>query len=307
MAFLEGLYAWGVQCDETGHRNYRARFTVRSTNADDGPFMAMQCPGLPTIGSPWIFGNDNDPWAFCWPNWSASPFYDGEKNLFWYVDIPFSTKPMSRCQDTSIENPLDEPPRVGGTFVKYTKEASRDRHGKLLKSSSHEMYKGAIAERDYNRPTVDIEITLLILPLSIFAGMIDSVNDASLWGLGPRMIKLSNASWQRHLYGTCTFYYTVAYSFDIDFKTFDRRAVDEGTRFLPPWIDPMGIDTTTGKFNWEVPSKYIVIKDGDGENLGKTLLNGQGGQLVDIDAPIVHTFELYDESNFLLLNIPTSF
>lgn len=289
---LIGRIDWSGQRDKEGHRDYKIRWLVNSLYAD-GPAVVMNTAGLPAVGATWAFGNDVDAWAFCWPNWKMTPIITKEPNQYWIVEQHFTTKPLKRCQDTDIENPLNEPDRISGSFTKFTREATHDRNGDPIKSSSHEQIRGSVVERDDNRPNVTIEKNLVTLPLSTFAPMIDTLNDAPLWGLPARTIKLSNASWQRQLYGTCTFYYTVSYEFDVNYDTFDKTLIDEGTKVLACGGDPTK------------PEDFVVYKDINGENT-RVILDGNGEAWDGVGTPGEIDVEFYNESNFLLLGIPTS-
>jgi hypothetical protein len=164
---------------------------------------------------------------------------EGEKHFWWLVSQTFSNKPLSvnstggqRCHDTQIEDPLLEPAKVSGTFIKYTEEAVYDMNGLPLKTSSHEQLRGNNVEFDRNRPTVTIEQNVPNQTLDIFSPMVDHVNDAPLWGLPARTIKLSNVRWNKQFYGQCSIYYTRVLEFDIMYETFDRLLLDEGTKAL---------------------------------------------------------------------------
>lgn len=290
---VKGRIDWSMARDKDGHREYTIQWLCGSNDQNDGPGWAFLSSGLPLVGAYWNFGNELDLWAFCLPMQTAKPLHTTEPGHWWIVEQIFSTKPLSRCQDTSIENPLAEPDRLGGSFVKYMKEAVRDRHGNALKSSSHEMFRGPLVEFDHNRPTVVVEKNLASLPLSTFSPMIDTVNNHSLWGLTERMVKLSNATWSRRLYGTCTYFYVVTYEFDIDFNTFDRRIIDEGTKVLSKGGDPND------------PRHFVQYKDVNGENT-RVLLNGAGVALSDGASPYEFELEYYPESNFFALGIPAS-
>ena len=131
------------------------------------------------------------------------------------------------------------------------------------------------------------------LPLETFTDMINTVNDATLWGLPKRTVKLSNVSWSRVLYGTCAFYFTVTYDFDIDFETFDRTIIDEGTRVLTKGGDK------------DNKNDFEVYKDVNGENT-RVFLDGAGSALGDGADPVEIEIEYYKESNFLTLGIPST-
>ncbi len=293
-ATAKGHLNWNMTRDKDGHRTYKITWLVKVTSTLDGPEVVMGAAGLPVIGSSWIFGNDNDVWAKCWPTMSVKVVLTKEPGYYFVVEQTFTTKPLSRCQDDSIEDPLLEPDRLSGSFVKYTKEVGKDRNGVVIQSSSFERFRGSEVEFDDNRPTVTVEKNLATLPLSTFAPMIDTVNDAALWGLGARKIKLSNASWQRLLHGTCNFYYTVAYEFDIDDKEdgHDRKIEDIGTKVLMP-----GGDKTN-------PNDFQVYDEVKGSDT-RIPLDGNGSARLD-STPVYVNVEYYPESNFLTLGIPTT-
>lgn len=309
---------WGGERDDEGHRTWNITHLVKVTSRNEGPATVMQCSGLPQIGDDWDFGTDVDVWAFCYPYMKVSPhtaYKDGDWYEYWKVEQKFSTKPLNRCGTAQIESPLDEPMKISGSFVKYTKEGTRDRFGRAIRSSSFEPFHGQQVEFDHNRPTVRIGQNVLNLELSTFAAMIDCVNDSTLWGLPARCVKLSNVSWERNLYGTCTYYYTRNFEFDCDYNTFDRFIIDEGNKVL------------NGKWNqttkeWELqningaapdpnnPAHYIKAIDFAGnpirlplDGAGKPISvtgSGTGASLYVIE------IEFYSEANFLSLGIPSS-
>lgn len=290
-----GRLKWSLNRDSDGHREYSVTHRVRTSSAGDGPAIVMSTAGLPAVGSTWTQGNDNDPWAFCLPTMTVTPRVTAEPNQIWSVEQKFTTKPQNRCQDTTIEDPLDEPDRISGSFTKYTREAGKDKDGEFIRSSSHEQIRGSSVERDDSRPNVKIEKNLATLPLSIFAPMIDRVNDASLWGLSSRCVKLTNVSWARQVYGTCSFYYTVSYEFDIQYDNFDRDIMDEGEKVLSKGGNP------------DDPRDFEVYKDRNGEN-SRVILNGAGEPWdgTGTDGPGNILVQLYHEANFLLLGLPAS-
>ena len=308
---------WSASRDDEGYRNYKITHLVKS-DVLDGPQVVMGASGLPTTGSAWNFDNDLDPWAFCLPALSVSIHKEkkGDKNRYWLVENTFSSKPQDRCQDETIEDPLLEPQKVSGSFVKYTEEAVKDRFGEHIQSSSHEQIRGPQVEFDANRPDVHIGQNVANLELDVFSEMVDTVNDAPLWGLGIRRIKLSNVAWERKLYGLCNFYYTRSLSFDINFDTFDRIIRDEGTKVLPgKWINVKTNPTWEAEAGMDKdnPSIFVRFKDSRGE-IARVILDGVGNPATSLlqtgtgsltDAGEIDV-EYYPESNFLLLGIPIS-
>ncbi len=287
------MHGWKLSQDEEGFRSYDAIWQVRTTDPLDGPMIVSNAAGLPAIGSIWAYGNDNDPWCFCTPEAKVEPVEDRERCCEWLVSLKFTNKPRKRCQDTNIDNPLNEPPDISGSFLKYTKEATQDRYGSLILNSAYEPIIGASVERDYNSPTVSIKLNQPAINLSNLALMIDAVNDAPLWGLGARCVKLENVSWARKLYGTCTFYFTISFEFKINYNTFDRKLIDKGSRVL------MSGGTVGNQEHYEKK------KEASGEPV-EVLLNGAGNLLAAGASPVILTKQLYIPMNLLTLGIPSS-
>lgn len=328
----------GGERDEYGYRTFDISHIVEG-DFTDGPANVMQCPTLPQVGDTWsILTGDGDPYCWFTPYMKVAIHQEkeGEKVQYWKVDQKATNKPMKRCNETQIDNPLEEPQKVSGSFVKYTQEVFRDRFGRPIKSSSHEILRGPGVEFDFNRPNVKIEQNVGSLELSLFSGMIDHVNDSDLWGLPKRCVKLSAASWERKLFGVCTYYYTRSFDFDIDANTFDRWLLDEGNKCLyGEWAKNTAdmsngcrIDSSDSGSLWKLlcingsppdknnPQHFIRYKDRNGE-MGRCILNGRGepaaldpgtGTGTTGTAPPGYIYvEYYPETNFLTLGIPTTF
>lgn len=257
-ATLQGHVDWSVDRDQVGHRDYDITWLVTTDDPNDDPSIVMACPDLPAIGSQWSFGNGVDAWALCWPNFKASPVVTHEPNTWWLVTQRFSTRPIWRCQNTSIENPLLEPYKINGNFTKRTRLVDKNYDGTPARSSSQQRFTGGEMEFDDDRPTVQISFNTLLWPGEIFTRMSNTVNDSELWGLPARAIKLSTPSFQRNLWGICNFYFTVNYEFELmvkvdpdtgEFLGWDRNIADRGTRVLRGYSPG----------NWE-----IVAPDGSG-------------------------------------------
>lgn len=309
-ALVPGQRTWSLTRDDEGHREYVITHLVRAA-ATDGPKAVMDTPGLPVVGAVWNFDGDLDVWAFCTPSMKITPLIDKEPNQFWEVEQTFRTRPITRCQDETVDNPLLEPQQVSGGFVKYTKEVTEDKDGNPIKSSSHEIFRGPQVEFDHNRPTVRISQNVSQLRLGTITQMVDTVNDSALWGLAARCVKLSNVSWERKQWGQCETYYTRTFEFDIDFNTFDRTVLDMGKMVLSGhWNDETGVwtlDNVGGSApDASNPTHFINAID-QNNNPIELLLDGAGKPLTDITAPVTINIQYYTESNFLSLGIPTSF
>lgn len=175
---------------------------------------------------------------------------------------------------------------------------------------------------------MQIEQNVPLLQFPLLCQMINTVNSVPMWGFNARCVKLSKITWERKLYGTCYFYYTRHFTFDIKYDTHDRDIKDRGSKCLRgawdkdvnsltyhQYVLAPGIDAETGYYN---PRNMIRFKDWNGENT-TTPLNGKArpydpghggatgtGTGDDTTVGNIH-IEYYHESDFFTLGIPTSF
>lgn len=286
-AIIPGQRTYSLARDEEGHRDYTIVHLVQG-EIGDGPYQVLNTPGLPVPGNYWIVDSDIDLWAWCRADARVSIHEEkeGDPVTIWRVEQRFSTKPPSRdkqrCQDQQIENPLLEPAKISGSGVKYSEEATHDRFNKPIASSSHEQLRGQQVEFDKNRPSVRIEMNVPLLNLALLASLVDCVNSSTMWGLPRRCIKLSNYTWERKFHGLCSVYYTWVLDFDINYSTFDRDLLDEGTKVLNGhWDEDTGawvldaIDTDGTQPDAANPQHFIRFKDRNDEN-ARVVLNGAG-------------------------------
>lgn len=316
--------------DQEGHRTYKIDFAISSDDPDDGPETILGTAGLPSIGATWSPGNDSDVWAFATPMVEIRSSLPNEPSCEWVLTQTFTTVPMRRCQTLAIEDPLLEPDRVDGSFLNYVVEATHDRFGNRLITSSHEQFRGPQVEFDAHRAQVVITRNIASIGLPLLTQMMNTVNGFALWGLPPRHIKLSSASWTQLYQGVCGVYYQRTLHFDVDFNGFDRLLADEGTKVLSgrwglcskgedpdTWIlvsvntdeCATGTGTDLPDPSPDNPAHFIHYKDRQGENTN-VLLDGEG-KPVQIDPtgtggtdPGERNVEYYPESDFTLLGIP---
>lgn len=318
-ARLQGLLTRMREDDDDSHRNYRVAFIVVCDDTNDGPQVAMDCPGLPLPGAAYSYGNDYEPFCFCWPTAKATIHKEreGDPPNVWRVEKLFSTRPLKRCQDSAIEDPLLEPQGIAGSWVNYTKEVYKDRFGNLITSSSHEPVRGPQVEFDDSKDSIIITQNVPSLGLDVYSPLKHHVNESPMWGMAERRVRFVNASFERKLYGLCNFYYTRTLEFLIDANTHDRFLLDEGTKVL------------NGRWNgsaWELididgnppdpdnPSHFNRYKDRKGEN-ARVILDGSG---LPADTMILGTgtgtsggpgeipVEYYPEADLFILGVPTS-
>lgn len=294
-ATVDGLLRWGVKRDRDGHRDYTAVWQVLTTDPEDGPAIILNASGLPAIGSYWDLGNDSDTWALCTPEMTARPVVDRKKNITWELEQTFSTRPLNRCQDDSIEDPLLEPYELSGSFVTYRRAMTEDINGPL-RSSSWEPLIGPETERDVSNLCVNFAQNYASLSSTVFgtyAGYMHAVNDSTLWGQAARCVKVSGGEFTRKIYGTCSYYYNVRMKFDINPNTHDVTIPDRGTRVLMPGGNPAN------------PAHYKYYQDKAG-GCGLIFLDGAGSMWDGTGSPGLRLVQHYAEEDLLLLGIPST-
>lgn len=276
-----GPLTWKLTRDEDGHRDYEIVHLVRMSSPGDGPYQALSVAALPQPGDTWAYGGDADPWATCILDAEVTVFQEkeGDPTKYYRIKQTFSTRPTKRrCLENEFTNPLLEPQKKSGGSVKYTEEATHDRHGDPILSSSHEMLRGPQNEWDASRLRVRIEQNVADLELDLVAQMLDTVNEDTLWGFPARTIKLSQFDYEEKYYGSCNKYYTRIFEFDIIYKrqegvsslvtgtgtydldpvltgdtyTWDRYLLDEGTKVLKGRWSTETLPGATSPGGWEL-------------------------------------------------------
>jgi hypothetical protein len=309
---LVGLVDWGGGRSEDMHRQYYAKFLVESTSKDDGPQTILATSGLPLVGSGWIYGNDSDSWAICHPGVQCESVVKNEPNFWWILTYNFATRPWRFATgDSVITNPQSIPDMISGSFVTYQKRTQRDINGVAIASSSLEPI---WVNKDVGMATVEIQQTRLNLQLPTLTQMYNTVNDRDLWGLPSHCVKLRSITWRRLVWGVRTFYYERVLGFDIKFNTFyEDEIADVGTRVVNkqlagyvarPNDATVPSDLVLDRTN---PQVFVRNTDETGNVLRQVLLDGYGEECTD---PLTHVHvvarkQMYTQSNFLLLGIPT--
>lgn len=336
---LLGRLNWSLNRDSEGYRTYKLTLLLLTDDASDGPESMTLTSGLPQVGDYWAFGNDVDSWCWCRFDADFKPVVDKEANFHWTADYTFSNKPYKpRCATEAINDPLLEPMKVSGGFVKKSEEAVFDRNGQPIVNSSFEIIRGPQIEFDVAHYKVKVEQNVANLDLALMESLRDHVNDGPMWGFQRRQVRLMSFDWDKSYYGTCFFYYKRTFEFELDVLTFDKKLLDEGSKCLRghwnpangAWtVDIIGVDTSTGVVTYADPTNpthFDRFKDKNGEN-GRVILNGYGlpanvpfttgtgtgthigtgtgSGLHTTGSPGENLVEYYREGNLFLLGIPT--
>ncbi len=273
--------------DAGGHRDYKVKYLVK-TSVTEGPFTALSSSGLPVPGDQYQFGDEFDQWATCLPTTDITVHQEkeGDPNRYWLVECLFSTKPPDgnnqRCNDQPIEDPILEPPKISGSYTRYSEEKQYDRFGTPIQTSSFERILGQQSEFDGNRASLRIEqnVSTFEQAVQLPAAMANTVNDRVLWGLPPRTIKLMPSNWERKYHGHCDVYYSRTLEFDIRTDTFDKDLIDESQKVLNGhWGDGIGTGCTINiqAVNAGGITDVLLVSAGTGYQRNATVQLGVAG------------------------------
>lgn len=310
VAILRGLIGQSMTRDDEGHRTYELRWIFNTSTALDGPETVLQAANtqLLPVGSPYSEGEDYDPWAFCVPGLQIAPHRDvkeGDPVFSWEVTQTFTTKPMSRCSTTEINNPLLEPYQISGEFVHVSREMKVDKDGRPLLHPNLEQIVGAQVEDKVSFPAVTLTYNSAALPITTINNLINKVNDRPLWGHPARCVRFVDARWERLLYGVCFYYYKISYRFEFNLETFDRDIPAMGRLVLRKNAPKWDHDIPSQREN-KLPVDFRTTEKELGEDLGIQNLNRFGG-IVDLPQfRYIQKVRLAKEGNLLLLGVPAS-
>jgi len=230
-----GPRTWSLSVDKDDFRTYKLKVLVQMAGSDQGPYSALQVPGLPKYGDPWLFDSDFDPRVTCRRPTTVTPILQNEPNLFFEIEYTFSNEPDDWCQVLERQDPCQMPPKISGTFSRYQEEAAIDLNGQPIRNSALEQFRGPQVEFDHNRPSIKIEVNVCQFQFALICQMVDTVNDAPLWGFAPRQVKLTNCSWQKKCDGYAGVYFSMTLEFEV---SVDGQFVSNGwftpaPQFLP--------------------------------------------------------------------------
>lgn len=283
---MQNMVAYDVSLsvDDDGHRTYDVIYHLYASSVSENA-QAVYAYALTTVPpyTPYTLGVDADARAYARRPKSVKRIAWEKSRLKWEVIIPFSTKPMKRCADTDFENPLDEPPKLSGSFLRNLITADHDRFLSPLSNSADEP---EFTEVDDSRDTLVVEFNTDQVYLALRAQMRDKVNDAAIWGLGRRQVKLSQWSWDVLYFGSCFPYARNRLEFEININQWDFVRIDQGYRIKD------GVDAAGNQ-------KYRKLMDGRDQPLQKPrLLDGAGNLLAAGAGAVLNTNEVIFEADF---------
>jgi len=274
-------------------RAYKVTYeSITNDQADHARVVVLDLIARVPFGTQYSLHNDSDAYCFAkYPkNCKAVGLAKGGRRK-WRSDIEFSNHPQEKCSEAEWENPIDEPYKLSGSFVRAMRAATKDRHGEPVDNSVDEPVLPA-PEVDDSRDTVIIESNTATIDLALRSAMRDKVNSATIWGLPPRTVKLGQWSWSAEYYGQCHIYIVNRLEFEINKDKWNFVHIDRGFRIVNGEDDDGNIKYTTLMDDRDQPLREPRLLDGAG-----ALLPG-GGSPFEIEE------ELADEADLRLLPVP---
>lgn len=268
---LLGKLDWGYSRAKDLHRDYWVLLLVETTSDTDGPQLITGTPGLPSIGSAWTWGDDNDPYALCYPTVTCETVIKNEKNFWWVLRYNYSTRPWILCAEAQLTSPLSQPDVISGSFLTSQERTCRRREregttgtgtstgtigyytegsgtgtgtvtrtyrsGWWSQDNGHLILTSSLepvyVTKELSNPTISITQTVLDLEWPLLCQMVLTLNDSTLWGMPRRTIMLRNTPWQRQVWGLCTYYFKRTLEFAVNYKTWDLNDLtDYGSRVI---------------------------------------------------------------------------
>ena len=249
-----------LKIDEENHRNYTSQYQVIA-DVTDGPMAIRNANGIPAYGSSFAYESETDTWAFCKSidaNPSARIKGPSGERIKHLVTVVHSTKPSggSNNPNNQRDDPLDEDPVIGGSFVQYSKPAHRDRNNIPILNTAKEPYTPPVEVEDaYD--TLTISYNTATISLGFRAGYRNTVNSSAIWGLPKRRAKIVRWDWKILYAGTNMAYVRHDFEFHISYKEHPTQDVCTGAANNIGWYTTL---PNSGTYYWPAgwgPAKLL--------------------------------------------------
>ncbi|NDD52976.1 hypothetical protein EBZ39_03710 [bacterium] len=271
---------------------YFREFTAYCSSVLDGPKTLLGSGTFPSVGSSWLYGGETDPFVIC-QSISVSKqedhgrWTDGTTCYIWDVKCEFRVEQADNTTPPNIpENPLLRPVVVRGGTGFYTEASQKDKDDKPVTNSAKETF----PPYEIERPLVEFEFVRneLSSPASFALNYVGKINQTTIWGGAAKTIRCQGITWEKQ-YENGYEFFQVTYKFAYREEKWQLVLVDNG-------------------FNEVVSSKLkpILLDDGSRPTEPQKL-NGSGVKLSDTADPVLlPPFNIYKETNFASLGLPTS-
>lgn len=290
-------------------RTYKSIYQVIA-DYDTAPETIVTDSRIPQYGESYSYFTESDEWAFVS---AVDHDYDptlikvpglASGNMFKHVvTVTHSTSSGEEYPDRR-ESPLDDPPVISGSFAPYRIEKRFDKDNNPLQNTAKtpiipgvEIDEAHLSLNiSYNTPTIDLQF---------YAQSAGAVNEAAIWGLSARQVKLLGWDWRIERQGELV-YVANDWQFLISLEQFPSTNVHSGpSTGVQGWYSafinegPKYIDGGVGGGN--DPRPFTI--DIDGIVYGK--LASDGDKLASQESdPGYLIFEVEPEVDFSLFGLP---
>lgn len=273
--------------DTEGNRTYVVTAQVKTSARGDGSIIVIAGLGL-DLTSFYAVGNESDPGAF-FTSAYATPKSKNKSLTTWTVKINYSSKAKDKVNVTQVDDPLDEPPQISGSFVEYLKIVEEDKDGVVIANTAGDPFDPPILDED-GRPTIVIVKNFAELDLPRLADYYGAVNSDPFFGLSVRTVRFSSLSWSQKYRGSGIPYYPVSMGFEIKKDKWDIKILNRGYAVLDGGV------------------KKVVL-DGRGKGYNKQVLLDVNSVEIPPGNPgfFLPPKRVKDERPFSALDIPTDF
>lgn len=226
-----------LKIDSSFKRSYTTVYEIYADESD-GTFEVINADGIPAFGSWYKQPNGLiDYGAFCnGANLHDNPVkakVGGQNKVKWTMTVTHGASSSKKEPARRRESPLDEPPVVSGSFVKYMEQALRDKDGNPILNTATEAFDPPF-EEEKSYDDLRIQLNTANIDLGFRAGFSNAVNSKPMWGLKKRQIKLD--SWR----------YNVVWFGDLNYVEHDFKFLINDTE----WPDDVEDETTVERIGW---------------------------------------------------------
>lgn len=234
MIYRVELLGSGVDLTRGMKREYTTNYQViaHEDAAPDLVATAVDSEGnrIPKYGEYYIYKNNPDIWAACYAISATSDFVKikhGDNNAYkWVVTVKHSTD-REDAQPNKRDNPLNDPPVIGGTFQPFNKAIYFDADGNLAANTAGFPITPPI-QRTHQNDTLTIRKNTVSISLPQRTTFMNRVNSVPIWGLLARQVKLTAWRYTINRIGDLLDYVTHDYEFVISYEEHPKQNVAIG-------------------------------------------------------------------------------
>ncbi|HEV7281058.1 MAG TPA: hypothetical protein VGN57_12710 [Pirellulaceae bacterium] len=273
-------------------REYTTVWRVYTNDINDQAQTVCDSVYLPAYGAPYSFGYDF--YSYSTLTDKSADLEDEESSFkVWLVTCKYSTEEKEKCSEDTIENPLQEPPKVSYGKQNITEAVQKDKNDKPILNKAGEPFEQAV-ERTLSLRTISITRNESSFDEENAADFENTVNSSSIWGKEKGTVLCESITAEGpNYYGSCLKYWTVTYEFVVKKDGWKRKILNAGFKH----------------FESASSDELVIAKDGDDEVTKPVLLKEDGTRQKEKDEdgvliPHYLEFEIEEERPFSSLGLP---